>query len=29
MSTNVWWIWMILTALFFVGEIFTAAFFVL
>jgi membrane protein implicated in regulation of membrane protease activity len=29
MSTNIWWIWMILAAVFFVGEIFTAAFFVL
>jgi len=29
MSTNVWWIWMILAAIFFVGEIFTAAFFIL
>lgn len=29
MSTNVWWIWMILAALFFIGEIFTAAFFIL
>jgi membrane protein implicated in regulation of membrane protease activity len=29
MSTNLWWIWMILAALFFIGEIFTAAFFIL
>lgn len=29
MSGNVWWIWMILAALFVVGEIFTAAFFLL
>jgi membrane protein implicated in regulation of membrane protease activity len=27
--TNFWWIWMILAALFVVGEIFTAAFFLL
>ena len=27
--TNIWWIWMILAALFVVGEIFTAAFFLL
>ena len=29
MSANIWWIWMILAALFVVGEIFTAAFFLL
>lgn len=29
MSLNIWWIWMILAALFVVGEIFTAAFFLL
>jgi membrane protein implicated in regulation of membrane protease activity len=29
MPTNVWWIWIVLAALFFVGEIFTAAFFLL
>jgi membrane protein implicated in regulation of membrane protease activity len=29
MSGNFWWIWMILAALFVVGEIFTAAFFLL
>jgi membrane protein implicated in regulation of membrane protease activity len=29
MSVNLWWIWMILAALFVVGEIFTAAFFLL
>jgi len=29
MSTNIWWIWMILAAVFFIGEIFTAAFFIL
>ena len=29
MSMNIWWIWMILAALFVVGEIFTAAFFLL
>ena len=27
--TNIWWIWMILAAVFIVGEIFTAAFFLL
>ena len=29
MDTNLWWIWMILAALFIVGEIFTAGFFLL
>ena len=29
MSTNIWWIWIILAAVFVVGEIFTAAFFLL
>jgi membrane protein implicated in regulation of membrane protease activity len=29
MSMNIWWIWMILAAIFVVGEIFTAAFFLL
>jgi membrane protein implicated in regulation of membrane protease activity len=29
MSANIWWIWMVLAALFVVGEIFTAAFFLL
>lgn len=29
MSMNVWWIWMILAALFIIAEIFTAAFFLL
>lgn len=29
MSGNIWWIWMVLAALFVVGEIFTTAFFLL
>ena len=29
MDTNLWWIWMVLAALFIVGEIFTASFFLL
>ena len=29
MAENLWWIWMILAALFIVGEIFTAGFFLL
>jgi len=29
MTMNIWWIWMILAAVFIVGEIFTAAFFLL
>ena len=29
MPDHIWWVWMVVAALFFVGEIFTAAFFLL